>query len=106
MEVVEITQLADRYGLPLVFLLFLATLGVWGIRAVWSFSKPLANRLVEGVLNLVEKQSEFVDVVSAHQSELKALVETGHDGHRKTHDKIAEVHQDVKVIRSRIEKGE
>jgi hypothetical protein len=105
-ELTELTHLADRYGLPLVFLLFMATLGVWGLRAVWNFSKPLANRLVDGVLDLVQKQSDFVDVVSAHQEELKTLVETGHSGHQKTHEKLAEVHNDVKAVRKHIEKGE
>lgn len=106
MNVLELTQLADRYGLPLVFLLFFATLAVWGIRAVWNFTKPLAEKLVNGALGLIEKQSEFVDVVSAHQSELKALVETGHGGHQRTHEKLAEVHRVVNEIHGGVERLE
>lgn len=100
----ELMPLADRYGLPLLFLLGLVVLSIWGIRAVWKFSKPLFEKLANAVMALIEKQSDFVDTVSAHQSELKALVETGHGGHQRTHEKLVEVHSDVKAVRILIER--
>lgn len=95
-------QLADRYGLPLVFLAFAMMLLVWGVRAVWGFSKPLANRTADSLMNLIQKQSEFIDTVSVHQAELKTLVEAGQSGHSRTHDKLDAVHQDVRHIKERI----
>jgi len=95
----ELIELADRYGLPLVFLAFSTVLVVWAVRAVWGFCKPLANRAAESLIGLLQKQSDFIDTVSVHQSELKSLVETGHNGHSKTHMKLEEVHADVKHIK-------
>ena len=88
-------QLADRYGLPLVFLAFATMLLVWGVRAVWGFSKPLASRTADSLMNLIQKQSDFIDTVSTHQQELKTLVETGHNGHAKTHEALQNLSQQV-----------
>lgn len=89
---------SERFGFPLVALGLVVLLGLWATRAVWKFSKPLIEKLVNGALALIEKQSEFVDVVSAHQSELKALVETGHGGHQKTHEKLGAVSDKIDAL--------
>lgn len=96
---------ADRYGLPLTFLAVMIGLGVWATRAVWNFSKPLLTRVVESFLGLLEKQSAFIDTIGTHQSELKALAETGQDGHEETHKKLDAVNENVWFIRNRMEHG-
>jgi hypothetical protein len=104
-ETGDLIQLADRYGLPLVFLCFGTLLVVWAVRAVWGFAKPLASRTAESLMNLIQKQSDFIDTVSEHQTELKTLVVTGHSGHETTHKKLEMVHADVIQIREHLPKG-
>lgn len=82
---------SERFGFPLVMLGLFVVLGVWATRAVWKFAKPLVEKLVTAVLNLIEKQSDFIDTVGTHQHELKALVETGQDGHERTHELLTKM---------------
>jgi len=75
----------DKYGWPAVILVVFVLLGIWGTRSVWKFVTPHINSLVEAAKEMLGKQSEFIDGVSNHQEELKALVQIGQGGHEKTH---------------------
>lgn len=75
----------DKYGWPAVILVVFVLLGIWGTRSVWKFVTPHINSIVEATKEMLGKQSEFIDGVSKHQEELKALVQIGQGGHEKTH---------------------
>jgi hypothetical protein len=98
-------NLVDRYGLPLMALGVILVLFVWGVRAMWSFSKPLVSGIAEKVSTMVDRQIAFVDTVEQQTIKQTAavaeLVDGDQHGHRTTHDKLAAIHEDVKAIKGR-----
>ena len=90
-------EFIERFGLPTVALVAIGYFTVRAVRAVWTFLKPMIKRVFDSVVDMVERQSRFIEALGEHHNEQVAL-------HDKTHTKLDEHGRKLDTIAQRLER--
>lgn len=83
----------ERFGLPTVGLVVIGYFTVKAVQAVWVFFKPMIKRVFDAAVDMIERQSRFIEALGTHQNEQVTLHETTHtklDEHGRKLDTIAQ----------------
>jgi hypothetical protein len=94
-SIAQISKLADRYGLPLVALIFLSA-GIWRA-AEWSASliEEMARAHISAVNELASTQEMISKTLQANTRILKDVVASMERDRERTSRMIDEIHREV-----------
>lgn len=90
-------DLIERWGLPLVMLFIGFAVLCIIARVLWNFLKPNIQAAFDDHKQLVKQLGESVGIIVDS-------IQVGTAADKQTHNKLEEIHDDVKVLVSRVNK--